>query len=105
MQDGTAHRSAVDRAYYAAFLTARDTLAQKGYGNFPAGSQAHLSVVGVLRPISHDAARRLTVLRRARNRLTYQPGRQTLPRGQSLAELLDSARVVIEAVQALPAKP
>ena len=44
----------------------------------------------------------LVDLRYARNRLTYETGLLTLPRRQSLQSLLDSARAVIETVQALP---
>ncbi len=44
----------------------------------------------------------LVDLRYARNRLTYETGLLTLPRRQSLQSLLESARAVIETVQALP---
>jgi uncharacterized protein (UPF0332 family) len=101
-QTEAARRSAVDRAYYAAFLTVRDTLVEKGYASFPARSQAHVQAAEALNQIIRAPAQELAILRRARNRLTYQPGRQTLPRGQSIAELLDSARAVIDEVRSLP---
>jgi uncharacterized protein (UPF0332 family) len=103
-KDEAARRSAVDRAYYAAFLTVRDELAHKGYALFTRGPDAHVRVAAALNAIEEGMGERLISLRRARNRLTYQPGRQTLPRGQSLPNLLDSARVVIQAVRNLPAR-
>ena len=103
-QAAAAHRTAVDRAYYAAFLTARDQLTDKGYGRFTREAGVHTQVASVLNGVSKDVAERLIRLRRARNRLTYQPGSQTLPRGQSLAALPASARSVIEAVEELPTR-
>ena len=103
-QGGAADRTAVDRAYYAAFLTARDQLTDKGYGQFTREPGAHTQIASVLNGVSKDAAERLIRLRRARNRLTYQSGPQTFPRGQSLTALLASARSVIEAVEELPAR-
>ena len=102
--DGAARRSAVDRAYYATFLTVRDELANKGYGSFTTGPSAHTRVADALNAIQEDLGEMLITLRRARNRLTYQTGRQTLPTDQSLPALLDSARVVIESVGNLPAR-
>ena len=98
-------RSAVDRAYYAAFLTARDQLSAKGYGRFSAGPQAHRQVAKALSTIKADVRERLISLRRARNRLNYQTGSVNLPRSQSLQSLMLFARVVIEAAQALPEPP
>ena len=102
--DAAAQRSAVDRAYYAAFLTVHDGLVDKGYASFPERPEAHRRVAEALNALTEDMGQRLAILRRARNRLTYQTGRHTLPRGQSLRELLDSARIIIEAVRALPAR-
>ena len=95
-------RSAVDRAYYAAFLTVRDQLSGKGYGHFSARPQGHSEVAKALVDVNSGAGEMLIALRRARNRLTYQTGRATLPRGQSLQDLLDFAGVVIDTAQALP---
>lgn len=101
-QNAAAIRSAIDRAYYAAMLTARDQLTEKGYRQFTRGPEAHAQVVNALKGIAKEAAETLRMLRQARNRLTYQPGRQVLPRGQSLRQLLEGASIVIEAVRALP---
>jgi hypothetical protein len=95
-------RSAVDRAYYAAVLAVRDELADKHYISVVENSQAHTQVANALKHISEDASERLIALRRARNRLTYRTESIYLPRRQSLQSLLESARAVIEAVQALP---
>ena len=100
--DEASRRSAVDRGYYAAFLAARDELIIKGYMNVARNSNAHAQVVNALRGIDKSASETLFILRRARNQLTYQTGYINLPRGQSIPELLDSARIVIEVVQALP---
>ena len=95
-------RTAVDRAYYAAFLSARDELAAKGYASFAASSQAHGQVRAALSSVRRRLGRRLSALRRARNRLTYETGPTELPDGLTLQELLASARQIIAAVEALP---
>ena len=100
--DGALLRSAVDRAYYAAFLTARDELTGKGYGTFSGGPQAHSQVAVTLSGIKDDVGQRLVILRRARNLLNYQTGSVVLPRGQSLPRLFALSGSVIEAVQNLP---
>ena len=95
-------RSAIDRAYYAAFLATRDELISKGYISAIQSSRAHRQVAEALLRITRDAGEMLVDLRYARNRLTYETGLLTLPRRQSLQSLLESARAVIEAVRALP---
>ncbi len=101
--DTASRRSAADRAYYAAFLAARDELIGKRYISAVGNANAHAQVANVLKDISVDASERLSALRRTRNRLTYQTERINLPRRQSLESLIESARAVIEAVRALPA--
>ena len=103
--DSAALRSAVDRAYYAAFLSARDQLSAKGYGRFSQGPQAHSEVAKALSAVQVNVGERLITLRRARNRLNYQTGRATLPRGQSIQSLMLFARAVVEAARALPGAP
>ena len=98
-------RSAIDRAYYAAFLATRDGLISKGYISATQGSRAHRQVAEALLHITRDAGEMLIDLRYARNRLTYETGLLTLPRRQPLQSLLDSAHAVIEAVRALPQNP
>ena len=67
--DAVSFRSAVDRAYYAAFLTAREELSGKGYGPFSSSSRAHTEVLEALRQLSGPASRRLRILRQARTAL------------------------------------
>ena len=100
--DDTTLRSAVDRAYYAAFLTTRDQLSGKGYGRFTADPQVHSQVAKLLSATNKEAGEKLIILRRARNRLNYQTGNVTLPRGQSVRSLMLFARIVVEAAQELP---
>ena len=95
-------RTAVDRAYYAAFLTVRDQLAAKGYGEFAASSRAHGQVGDALSEVRSQHGEMLRILRRARNRLTYETDATRLPRRQTRQELLDSSRAIIAAVEALP---
>ena len=95
-------RTAVDRAYYAAFLATRDQLEAKGYGSFAASSRAHGQVRAALWSVRSRLGRRLSALRRARNRLTYETGPTELPDGLTIQEPLDSARRIIAAVEALP---
>ena len=97
-----ARRSAIDRAYYAAFLTARNELDSKGYLNPGRGPQTHAQVILALTRADRNSGRTLKSLRMARNRLTYQTGRVALPYGMTIPTALDSARIVIEAVRALP---
>ena len=96
-------RSAVDRAYYAAFLTARDELSRKGYGRFAPTTQAHIQVAKSLSLVQPELEKQIRALRRARNRLTYQTAAAVLPGELTLRELLDYARAIIAAVEALPA--
>ena len=100
--DEASRRSALDRAYYAAFLIARSELNNKGYITAIQRSETHGQVIVALTKAARNPGRRLELLRRARNRLTYQTRRASLPEGLSLDMMLESARAVIEAVQALP---
>ena len=95
-------RSAGDRAYYAAFLTARDELTRKNYARFSSGSATHTQVRETLRRISQIMGSSLNRLRMARNALTYQTGTVTLPRGRTLQWMLNMARTIIIFVSALP---
>lgn len=103
--DAVSFRSAVDRAYYAAFLTAREELSGKGYGPFSSSSRAHAEVGEALRRTNKPAYRRLRILRQARNRLTYRIEAVDSPGGQSLGELLNLAQGVINAAAILPPAP
>lgn len=100
--DEAARRSAIDRAYYAAFLTARNELDNKEYLNPGRGPQTHAQVIVALTQADRNSGRTLRSLRTARNRLTYQTGRVVLPYGMTIESALDSARIVVEAAHALP---
>jgi uncharacterized protein (UPF0332 family) len=63
MPDAAARRSAVDRAYYAAFLTVREGLVNKGYASFPERPEAHRRVAEALNALTEDRGQRLVVLR------------------------------------------
>lgn len=95
-------RSSVDRAYYAAFLIVRDELVRKGYGSFDASSRAHGQVARRLAIVRQEIGEDLADLRRARNALTYETGATELPDGQTPQDMLDSARRIIAAAEALP---
>ena len=100
--NSAALRSAVDRAYYAAFLSARDQLAAKGYRSFAASSRTHRQVRSTLLAMDPELGDALDVLRRARNALTYETGAAKLPEDYTIQRLLDAAREIIAAVEALP---
>ena len=94
--------SAVDRAYYAAFLAVRNQLDDKGYLSVGRGPGVHVQVADLLAQIDSGISRMLVQLRLARNLLTYQTGPTNLRRGQSISELLDSARRINGSVKELP---
>ncbi len=95
-------RSAVDRAYYAAFLTSRDQLVLKNYATFSSTPSAHVEVATALVRIQFDIGRRLRELRFARNDLTYQTGRVRRDPARTLLWMLGTAHLVIDYVTALP---
>lgn len=95
-------RSAVDRAYYAAFLATRNELHRKGYLTAGRGPQIHTQVISAFTNLNKNAGSQLRNLRLARNRLTYQTGRATLPYGMTTETILNSARTIIQAARTLP---
>jgi len=107
--DETAKRTAADRAYYAAFLVSRDTLAERGYITPYYSSDDHkyvsetLKRKDVLGSFGNDEAR----IRFARNLTTYDT--RDISREQqsarSLKWILDTAKQIIERVENLPINP
>ena len=97
-------RSAADRAYYAAYLTARDQLARKNYARFNPGASAHMRVGQALRAINIDIGNLLSELRFTRNTLTYDTGYVALEGGRTVEWMLDAARTIISYVNALPSQ-
>ena len=98
-------RSAADRAYYAAYLTARDQLACKKYARFNPGGSAHIRVGQALRAIDIDTGNLLSELRFTRNTLTYDTGYVALEGDRTLEWILDAARTIIRYVDALSTQP
>lgn len=103
-----AERTAADRAYYAAFLAGRDVLATKGYIT-PYHSQNDHQYVAetlkrkdVLGSLGNDENR----LRRARNLITYDTRGIDASQqdARSLKWILDTAKRIIERLEALPSK-
>lgn len=73
--DTAARRTAVDRAYYSAFLHSRDLLAAKGYFSPTNTTLDHRTLpTWLTRVVSLRAGNDLVRLRRARNRYTYTTG-------------------------------
>ena len=95
-------RSAGDRAYYAAFLFARDRLYQKNYSPFFTGPGAHRDVKNALLAILPQVGHMEDNLRRARNVITYETSMTRLRSGQSIPWMLGVSGDIIEAVRALP---
>ncbi len=102
-------RSAVDRAYYAAFLTCRDTLASKHYLTPKYDYQDHKDVpeglknLKVLGSCGNDEFR----LRRTRNRITYDtrpltPGQKNPDDVFSVPLIVTTAENIIKSIQSLP---
>jgi hypothetical protein len=104
-----AKRTAADRAYYAAFLSSRDILAEKGYITPYYNLDDHKYVAenlkdkNVLRTLGNDENR----LRLARNLITYDTCDISSAKQHacSLDWMLKIARAIIEGVEALPPNP
>jgi uncharacterized protein (UPF0332 family) len=99
-------RSAVSRAYYAAFHTAREFLTRLRF-RVPAGEQAHaylwLRLSNTGDPVSDSIGRLLRDLRGRRNYADYDLGR---PRTQANAtDATNDARDLIARMDALPGSP
>jgi uncharacterized protein (UPF0332 family) len=95
--------TAGDRAYYAAFLSSRNLLAEKGYAPFYEGVTAHANVTQALRThLSDGIGNEENRLRRARNQLTYNTGAVPMSRGRSIQWMIRTAREIIDAVSDLP---
>ena len=99
--DQASQRSAIDRAYYSAFLIAREQLRLKRYITSLRGNE-HEIVTQVLLRISRPFGEQVRELRRARSEVTYNLDDVELRAGQSVRWAIDTARVVITAVRALP---
>jgi uncharacterized protein (UPF0332 family) len=99
-------RSAVSRAYYAAFHVARDLLLQCGF-DVPRGDQAHIYLSRRLANSGHpdveNAGNDLNFLRALRNRADYDldvPLLHATASGQVLA-----AETIIQLLETVPSAP
>lgn len=92
-------RSAGDRAYYAAFLTTRDVLAEKGYITPHLGLEDHRYVQEQLKRVVGAIGNDEQRLRTARNKVTYDTG--TVSPG-SLNWMISTAENIIRLVDGLP---
>lgn len=101
-----AKRTAVDRAYYAAFLASRDILAAKGYITPYYSSRDHQYVAEMLRhrdilgSLGNDENR----LRRARNTITYDTREinKSHEDARPLNWILDTAKRIVEGLGTVP---
>lgn len=101
-------RTAADRAYYAAFLTSRDLLSDKGYLIPEYGLSDHQDVIETLKKkeVLGSFGNEEFRLRDARNKITYDT--RDLKWGDkgvcSIDWMLDTAKKIIDRVNALPPK-
>ena len=103
-------RTAADRAYYAVFLTSRDSLLEKGYIEPYRGLDDHDYISRTLksREVLGSAGNDENRLRLARNRITYNTSDLYLgkPYGvHPLDWILNTAKDIIKQVKALPKNP
>ena len=102
-QNTSAQRTAADRAYYAAFLFARDQLASKRYITPYYGPNDHGYVADQLgRLFGAAAGNEEQRLRERRNRLTYDTRR--IPASFTLNWMLETAEHLMRQVKSLPAR-
>ena len=104
----SACRSAVDRSYYAAFLTCRDVLTVKGYLTPYYNYKDHRYVTETSRKVLGSRGNDEFILHNARNRINYDT--RDLSRGQSadlrsVSWMINTAENIINLVNKLPEKP
>jgi len=95
-------RTAGDRAYYAAFLFARDQLKEKGYMTPYNHEGDKKQVTEVLKRLKLSVGMDEFRLQEHRTRVTYHTWRVEYP---SLEWMIDTAQKIINYVKALPVNP
>lgn len=95
-------RTAGDRAYYAAFLFARDQLASKGYIVPFNGEQDKHDVSRILKGLEFGIGNSEFLLRKSRTKITYNTRDVD---SQSLDWMISTAQKIINYVRALPVNP
>jgi hypothetical protein len=106
--ESSAKRTAADRAYFAAFLSSRDRLLEKGYLEPYGNLEDHGYISRVLKSEHALGAfgNEENRLRRARNRITYDTGDLYLkPPVRKLNWMLETAKEIIKRVEELPVNP
>lgn len=107
--DDAARRSAADRAYYAAFLTCRDVLAEKNYLTPYYSSDDHRYIAEKLRSpkLLGIYGNNESLLRKARDSITYDTRELAAnhEKAKRLEWMIKTAREIIDKVQALPVNP
>ena len=93
-------RTAADRTYYGAFLTCRDKLKDKGYITPYNSSDDHKYVADTLKDLLGSIGNDEQRIRQLRNKVTYDT--RSID-SASLQWMIDTARSIIEKVDALPA--
>ena len=98
-----AKRTAVDRAYYAAFLTSRDILAAKNLITPYYNADDHKYVATSLKRYLGTFGNEENRLRLARNLSTYDTRSLDIGHGARPVEwMIDTASTIIDKVKALP---
>jgi hypothetical protein len=97
-----ARRTAGDRAYYAAFLFARDQLALKRYIEPLYREQDKHDVSRKLKELKFGIGNSVHLLRQRRTRVTYDT-REVV--SSSLGWMIDTAQKIIDYVKSLPVNP
>lgn len=104
--ESSARRTAADRAYYAAFLTSRDCLMEKGYIQPYESWEDHEYISRELKSALGAVGNQENRLRRARNIITYNTEDLPLTKQnvRKLEWILETAAEIIKLVEQLPAK-
>jgi hypothetical protein len=104
--DSAHHRSAADRAYYAAFLASRDELAKKGYLTPYNSQEDHRYVARTLKnkDVLGMYGNEEDRLRTYRNRVTYDTGDIIAGQAGPLSWMIETAAEIIRRVEDLPDK-
>jgi hypothetical protein len=106
-QEAASLRSAVDRAYYAVFLTCRDLLQKKNYIVEYGHIEDHQYISRVLKTVLKSKGNEENRLRRVRNEITYNTS--DLFQGHDTVRRLDwvfsTSEELIQLVNNLPVNP
>ena len=104
--EATCHRTAADRAYYAAFLTSRDELERKGYATPYGSTEDHQYIPRVLkrRDVLGAFGNEEDRMRRSRNCVAYDTADTHSTDAKPVDWMIRTAEEIIQRVQALQAQ-